>query len=88
MASPLRSAAGIRRCFSRSLMYSSYFAVPGRGGAAAGMPPAHAGMASLTPAARLELMVPQPLKLQPVRTAAMSAAIWRVLIGIGGKLQP
>jgi hypothetical protein len=86
LASPLRSAAGIRRCFSRSLMYSSYFAVPGRGGASAGMPPAHAGMASLTPAARLALTVPQLLKLQPARTAATIAAIWRALIGIGGQV--
>ena len=45
-------------------MYSSYFAVPGRGGASAGMPPAHAGMASLMPAASFALMVPHPLKLQ------------------------
>ena len=37
-------------------MYSSYFAVPGRGGASAGMPPIAAGMASLTPAAIFSLM--------------------------------
>ena len=42
-------------------MNSSYFAVPGRGGASAGMPPAQCGIASLTPAASFSLMVPQPL---------------------------
>ena len=35
--------AGSRRCFSRSLMSSSYFAVPGRGGASAGKPPSQTG---------------------------------------------
>jgi len=33
-----RSDAGISRFRSRSRMYSSYFAVPGRGGASAGIP--------------------------------------------------
>ena len=36
--------AGISRCRSRSAMNASYFAVPGRGGASAGRPPAHCGM--------------------------------------------
>ena len=38
-----RWSAGNSRCRSRSFMYSSYFAVPGRGGASAGRPPAHCG---------------------------------------------
>jgi len=47
-ASSPRSAAGISRFRSRSFMNSSYFAVPGRGGASADSPPAQTGMASLT----------------------------------------
>ncbi len=35
--------AGSRRLRSRSFMYSSYFAVPGRGGASGGKPPSHCG---------------------------------------------
>src|SRR5687768_10933906 len=54
------SAAGCRRFLSRSCMNSSYFAVPGLGGASAGMPPAHCGMASLIPAASFSLMDPHP----------------------------
>ena len=38
-----RDAAGSRRCLSRSRMNSSYLAVPGRGGASGGRPPAHCG---------------------------------------------
>ena len=62
----------------------SYFAVPGRGGASAGTPPAQAGMASLTPAASFSLMVPQPLRAQPASATARIVTIWRALIGIEG----
>src|SRR5260370_40093012 len=80
VASP-RSDAGIRRFRSRSFMNSSYFAVPGRGGASAGRPPAHAGMASLTPPESFSLIVPHPLKAPPASESAMIVAIWRGRIG-------
>src|SRR5688500_1546586 len=69
-------------------MYSSYFAVPGRGGASAGRPPTAAGMASLAPAASLSLLVPQPARPQPARATVMIVTIWRALVGIGSRLQP
>ena len=69
-------------------MYSSYFAVPGRGGASAGIPPIAAGMASLTPAAIFSLIVPQPLTPQPARATVRIVTIWRALVGIGRRLQP
>jgi hypothetical protein len=78
-----RSDAGISRFRSRSRMYSSYFAVPGRGGASAGIPPIAAGIASLTPAAIFSLIDPQPLRPQPARATVTMARIWRALVGIG-----
>ena len=39
----VRGGAGSRRLRSRSAMYASYFAVPGRGGASDGRPPSHCG---------------------------------------------
>jgi len=68
-------------------MYSSYFAVPGRGGASAGMPPIHAGMASLTPAETFSLMVPQPVSPLPAKATARIVAMWRALVVIGRRLQ-
>src|SRR5262249_21358426 len=41
-------------------MYSSYFTVPGLGGASAGKPPAHRGMVSGTAAGRFSSMDAQP----------------------------
>src|SRR5882724_7606026 len=67
-------------------MNSSYFVVPGRGGASAGMPPAQAGMASLTPAASFSLMVPHPASAEPASESATMVAIWRVRIGIDFRL--
>src|SRR5947208_6352096 len=68
-------------------MYSSYFAVPGRGGASAGMPPIAAGMASLIPPASFSLIVPQPLTPQPARATVTIVTIWRALVGIGSRLR-
>src|SRR4051812_50219666 len=62
-------------------MNSSYFAVPGRGGASAGIPPAQTGIASLTPAASFSLMVPHPLSAKPASESAMIMAIWRGGVG-------
>src|SRR6266853_5657252 len=87
LVSSPRSDAGISRFRSRSFMNSSYLAVPGRGGASAGRPPAHAGMASLTPAASFSLMVPHPLKAKPASESVASVAIWRARISIGDNLQ-
>src|SRR6266568_7041241 len=67
-------------------MNSSYFEVPGRGGASAGMPPAQCGIASLTPAASFSLMVPHPLSAKPASESATIVAIWRVRIGIDYRL--
>src|SRR5437879_11502793 len=69
-------------------MYSSYFAVPGRGGASAGIPPIAAGIESLTPAASFSLIVPQPAKPQPARATVTIVTIWRALVGIGRRLRP
>src|SRR5262245_1971066 len=69
-------------------MNSSYFAVPGRGGASAGRPPIAAGMASLTPAAVFSLMDPQPARPLPVRATVTRKMIWRTLAGIGSRLRP
>ena len=81
-----RSAAGIRRLRSRSFMYSSYLAVPGRGGASEGRPPAQAGMMSAVPPASFSLIVPHPLKAKPASESAKIMAIWRVRICIGGTI--
>lgn len=42
-ASGGRWSAGSCRCRSRSFIHASYLAVPGRGGASGGRPPAHCG---------------------------------------------
>jgi hypothetical protein len=81
-------AAGSRRFLSRSLMNSSYFAVPGRGGASAGKPPAHCGIASVNPAASFSLMVPQAAAPHAISITATRRARWRGLMGICGVSQP
>ncbi len=75
-------AAGSSRFLSRSLMNASYSAVPGRGGASRGKPPAHCGIASLTPAASFSLMVPQPPSPHAGSVTARTMARWRVRTGI------
>lgn len=60
---------GSRRSRSRCFIISSYFAVPGRGGASAGRPPAHFGIRSPIPADRCELMLPHPAKLHATSEA-------------------
>src|SRR6201991_2071941 len=65
-------------------MNSSYFALPGRGGASAGRPPAQCGRVSLTLAARFALMVPQPPKPQ-VNSARPMRAKRRAPGDIGGR---
>ena len=77
-------AAGSSRFFSRSLMNSSYFAVPGRGGASAGKPPSHCGTKSPIPSARLSLTVPQAPRPHESSTSARRVVSGRELIGIGG----
>src|ERR1700681_1854530 len=74
--------AGSRRFLSRSRMNSSYFAVPGRGGASAGRPPAHCGIASVIPAASFSLMLLHPPKPHAGSATATMVARWRMLIGI------
>src|SRR4051794_12247095 len=68
-------------------MNSSYFAVPGRGGASPGIPPAQTGIASLTPAASFSLMPAQPLRPIAGSATANNAAIWRRVTGISSALQ-
>src|SRR5882757_1217919 len=65
-------------------MNSSYFALPGRGGASAGSPPAQCGRVSLMPAARFALMAPQPPKLQ-VNSARPMRVRRREPVDIGGR---
>jgi hypothetical protein len=79
--------AGSRRFLSRSFMNSSYLAVPGRGGASAGKPPAHCGMYSPIPSASFALIVPHPLKAKPAIKIATIVEIWRARFGIGKTLQ-
>jgi hypothetical protein len=76
------AGAGSRRFRSRSFMNSSYFAVPGRGGASAGKPPAHWGIISPNPAASFSLMAPHALRPHARGATASRMARWRVLIGI------
>src|ERR1700676_356467 len=87
LAVSLVVAAGSRRFLSRSLMNSSYFAVPGRGGASGGRPPAHCGMYSPNPSASFALIVPHPLTAKPAIKIATIVGIWRARIGIGKRLQ-
>src|SRR5260370_42381033 len=87
-ASSFFAGAASRRFLSRSFMNSSYLAVPGRGGASAGKPPAHCGIASLIPAASFSLMVPQALTPHAARATATRTVNWRAAIGIGGASQP
>ena len=82
------SEAGCSRFLSRSCMNSSYFAVPGLGGASAGMPPAQCGMASLIPAASLSLMDPHPLRPHEASVTARAMARWRVRTDICLRSQP
>src|SRR5258708_39331727 len=62
-------------------MNSSYFAVPGRGGASGGKPPAHCGMYSPIPSASFALMLAHPLRAKPAIKIATIVEIWR---GRGG----
>src|SRR4051794_32587766 len=64
-------------------MNSSYFALPGRGGASAGRPPAQCGRVSLMPAPRWAFMVPQPPKPQ-ANSARPTRAKRREPVDIGG----
>jgi hypothetical protein len=87
-ASSFFGCAASRRFLSLSLMNSSYLAVPGRGGASAGRPPAQCGIASLIPAASFSLMVPQALTPHAGRATATRTVNWRMVIGICGASQP
>ena len=82
------SAAGCSRFLSRSCMNSSYFAVPGLGGASAGMPPAHCGMAPLIPAASFSLMDPHPPRPHDASVTARATTRWRVPVDICLRSQP
>ena len=86
-ASSFFGCAASRRFLSLSLMNSSYLAVPGRGGASAGRPPAQCGIASLIPAASFSLMVPQALTPHAGRAMATRTVNWRMVIGICGASQ-
>src|ERR1700730_14560092 len=87
-ASSVFACAASRRFLSRSFMNSSYLAVPGRGGASAGKPPAHCGIASEIPAASFSLMVPQALRAYADSVTAKRTASWRAVIIICGTSQP
>src|SRR5450755_2723762 len=58
-------------------MNSSYFAVPGRGGTSAGIPPAHCGTYSPMPEASFSLIDAQPARLHATVVAAARAATRR-----------
>src|SRR6266568_3026768 len=77
------TVTGVQTC-ALPILNSSYFAVPGRGGASAGKPPAHDGISSPNPAARFSLMVPQAPRSQARSATARTIAKWRVRIGICG----
>jgi hypothetical protein len=79
---PTFAGAGSRRFRSRSFMNSSNFADPGRGGASAGNPPAHSGIASLTPAANFSLMVPHPPNVEVASISANGMARRRPGFGL------
>src|SRR3954465_14384654 len=65
-------------------MNSSYCAVPGRGGASAGNPPAHCGTKSPKPAASFSLMLPQPPRPLERSATDQRATSWRgLMIDIG-----
>src|SRR5882757_4714385 len=83
LVSSSRSDAGIRRFRSRSRMNSSYFAVPARGGASAGKPPAQCGRVSVIPDASLSLMLLHPPSAHAGSATATMMARWRMLVGIG-----
>jgi hypothetical protein len=57
-------------------MNSSYFSVPGRGGASDGKPPAHCGITSLNPEARYPLIVPHPQSPLAMNATAAKTASW------------
>jgi len=80
--------SGRCRSRSRSCMNSSYFAVPGRGGASDGRPPAHAGMESAMPADIFSLIVPQPDSAPSKSAAASSIASWRRRAVMGEVAKP
>src|SRR5258708_34452423 len=63
-------------------MNSSYLAVPGRGGASDGRPPAQCGRASEIPAASLSLRLLHPPSAHAGSATATIMAIWRMLMGI------
>src|SRR5436190_569098 len=82
LVSSSRSDAGIRRFRSRSCMNSSYLAVPGRGGASGGRPPAQWGRVSVIPVASFSLMLLHPPSALAGSATATMMARWRMLIGI------
>ena len=63
---------------SRDFMYSSYCAVPGRGGASGGNPPAQAGIRSAMPPARKELIEPQPPRQGAISMSTIRTGTRRV----------